>query len=89
MAAMPLTVAIGCAKPPEPEPPPAPVPVTAAPPKQTANNPDQDWNIFPDPTTGTIDVYHKGEFMGVINGTEPPEQDPPLPHKPPLPGFDQ
>jgi hypothetical protein len=42
-----------------------------------------DWNIFPDPTTGTIDIYHKGEYLGVIDGTEPAEQDPPMPHKSP------
>ena len=82
----------GCAKPPPPEPiAPQPAPVTAPPPPSTQaanNSPDQDWNIFPDPTTGNIDIYHKGEYLGVINGSEPPEQDPPLPHKP-LPGFNQ
>ena len=72
-----------CSTPPPPEPPPAPAPVVAAPPPpvQTAHSPDEDWNIFPDPTTGTIDIYHKGEYLGVIDGSEPAEQDPPLPHK--------
>ena len=72
-----------CSTPPPPEPPPAPLPVVAAPPPQpAATSPDQDWNIFPDPTTGTIDIYHKGDYVGVIDGSEPKEQDPPLPHKP-------
>jgi len=57
------------------------MPVVASPPVQTAHSPDEDWNIFPDPTTGTIDIYHKGEYLGVIDGTEPKEQDPPLPHR--------
>ncbi|HTR63246.1 MAG TPA: hypothetical protein VMH37_16170 [Candidatus Binataceae bacterium] len=72
-----------CSTPPPAEPPPAPAPVVAAPPPpvQTAHSPDEDWNIFPDPTTGTIDIYHKGEYLGVIDGSEPAEQDPPLPHK--------
>jgi hypothetical protein len=72
-----------CSTSPPPEPPAAPLPVVAAPaPVPATKSPDQDWNIFPDPTTGTIDIYHKGEFMGVIDGSEPKEQDPPLPHKP-------
>ena len=76
-----------CSTPPPPQPPPAPEPVVIAPPQpppvQTAHSPDEDWNIFPDPTTGTIDIYHKGEYLGVIDGTEPAEQDPPMPHKSP------
>lgn len=51
-----------------------------APQARAAHSPDEDWNIFPDPTTGTIDIYHKGEYLGAIDGSEPPEQDPPLPH---------
>ena len=52
------------------------------------NAPPDDWNIFPDPTTGKIDVYHKGECVGAIDGTEPQDQDPPVPHKADMPGFD-
>ena len=79
-----LAIALAsCSTPPPPEPPPVPAPVAVAPPPvQTAKSPDEDWNIFPDPTTGTIDIYHKGEYLGVIDGTEPAQQDPPLPHKP-------
>lgn len=40
---------------------------------------DNGWNIFPDPTTGEIAVYHNGKYMGVITGNEP--GDPPMPHK--------
>jgi hypothetical protein len=78
-------VGIGCSAPPPQAPPPAAVPAVAPPPPppvEAAHNPDQDWNIFPDPTTGTIDIYHKGEYVGVITGNEPVEQDPPLPHRP-------
>ena len=79
-----------CSTSPPPEPAPAPLPVVAAPaPVPATTSPDQDWNIFPDPTTGTIDIYHKGDFMGVIDGSEPTEQDPPLPHKPDRPPPDE
>ena len=79
-----------CSTSPPPEPPAAALPVVAAPaPVPATKSPDQDWNIFPDPTTGTIDIYHKGEFMGVIDGSEPKEQDPPLPHKPDRPPPDE
>ena len=64
------------------EPPPAPPP-----PKkevvwmQPANPPPPDeWNLFPDPTTGEVDVYHQGDFVGAVTGNEPADQDPPLPH---------
>jgi hypothetical protein len=80
-----------CSTSPPPEPPAAPLPVVAAPPaaQPAATSPDQDWNIFPDPTTGTIDIYHKGAYVGVIDGSEPKEQDPPVPHKPDRPPPDE
>jgi len=79
-----------CSTSPPPEPPAATVPVVSVPPPvQAVTNPDQDWNIFPDPTTGTIDIYHKGDYVGVIDGSEPKEQDPPLPHKPDRPPADE
>jgi hypothetical protein len=80
-------VAATCASPPPPE-PPAPVPVVAISPPPQPDPPPDEWNIFPDPTTGKIDVYHKGAYMGAIDGTEPTEQDPPMPHKSEDPGFD-
>jgi hypothetical protein len=61
-------------------PPPAVVPVVAASPSK----PDplmQEWNIFPDPTTGKVEVYHKGAYVGAVTGNEPPDQDPPVPHQ--------
>jgi hypothetical protein len=48
---------------------------------QPANPPPPDeWNIFPDPTTGQVDVYHKGEYVGAVTGNEPKDEDPPIPH---------
>jgi hypothetical protein len=76
-------VAAGCSSPPEPAPvsPSTPAPVAVAPtPAPRAQSADQDWNIFPDPTTGTVDIYHKGQYVGEITGNEPAEQDPPVPH---------
>ena len=40
----------------------------------------QDWNIFPDPTTGKVEVYHKGAYVGAVTGKEPAGEDPPIPH---------
>ncbi len=65
---------------PRPEAPPinvsaTPVPVAPA----QSGQADNGWNIFPDPTTGEIAVYHNGKYMGVITGNEP--GDPPMPHK--------
>lgn len=74
-------------------PPPPPLPVAATPPSpppaQTAqepnvmfdSDPNGDWNIFPDPTTGNVGVYHKGDYVGSITGDEPQNQDPPIPHR--------
>jgi hypothetical protein len=59
-------------------PPPEPAPVAWV---QPANPPPPDeWNIFPDPTTGQVDVYHKGEYAGSVTGNEPKDEDPPIPH---------
>ncbi len=83
----------GCSVAPEPAPPSAPETVVnrppVSPPAETAqkpsvmfeSDPNGDWNIFPDPTTGNVGVYHKGEYLGSITGEEPQNQDPPLPHK--------
>jgi hypothetical protein len=66
--------------PPPPLPTPSPTPVAAATAVPIAANPKQDeWNIFPDPTTGRIEVYHYGVYVGSITGDE--KEDPPLPHK--------
>jgi hypothetical protein len=65
-----------CAAKPPPAPEPAPVAWV-----QPANPPQPDeWNIFPDPTTGQVDVYHKGEYAGSVTGNEPKDEDLPIPH---------
>jgi hypothetical protein len=56
-------------------PPPAPAPVVEAP---VASKADEDWNIFPDPTTGHVDIYHEGKYVGAVTGDE--KEDPPIPH---------
>jgi hypothetical protein len=61
-----------------PPPPPAPNPVVYMPPGNPP--PPDEWNLFPDPTTGEVDVYHKGEYVGAVTGNEPADQDPPIPH---------
>jgi hypothetical protein len=77
------TLGAGCSTPQTPAaiPPPAPVPVVAtAPVKRTPDPLMQDWNIFPDPTTGKVEVYHKGAYVGAVTGDEPESEDPPVPH---------
>jgi len=76
-------LAAGCSEQP---PAAAPVPVVAAAPvaPQVKETPDpvmQDWNIFPDPTSGKVEVYHQGAYVGAVTGDEPGDEDPPLPHK--------
>jgi hypothetical protein len=43
-----------------------------------ANNQD-DWNIFPDPVTGRVEIYNNGEYVGSVIGDEP--EDPPIPRR--------
>jgi hypothetical protein len=38
-----------------------------------------DWNIFPDPITGRVEIYKDGEYVGSVTGEE--TEDPPLPRK--------
>jgi hypothetical protein len=59
-------------------PPPAPEAVVYMPP--SADPPPDEWNLLPDPTTGQVDVYHKGGYIGSVTGDEPADQDPPIPH---------
>ena len=72
----------GCSTPPEKPPMPPPVAVAPAPepPKSVMfdSDPNGDWNIFPDPTTGDVGIYHKGDYLGSIDGNE--GEEPPLPH---------
>ena len=39
------------------------------------SDPNGEWNIFPDPTTGDVGVYHKGNYLGSVDGNE--SEDPP------------
>jgi len=78
----------GCSAPPEKAPAPAPPPPVATapspePPKSVMfdSDPHGDWNIFPDPTTGDVGVYHKGQYVGSVDGHE--DDDPPEPHPSP------
>lgn len=81
-----LCIALGaaCSTPQTPAvvaPAPAPVPVVAT--EAVKPGPDpamQDWNIFPDPTTGKVEIYHKGTYVGAVTGDEPAGEDPPEPH---------
>ena len=61
-----------------PPPPPEPTPVVYMPPADPP--PPDEWNIFPDPTTGQVDIYHQGNYVGAITGKEPAIEDPPMPH---------
>ena len=79
-AAFPLLLSIAVAScsaaPPPAPPPPAPVAYVAP----SDEPPPDEWNLFPDPTTGRVDVYHEGEYVGAVTGNEPADQDPPIPH---------
>lgn len=65
----------------KPVPPPAPAETAQTPNVMFDSDPNGEWNIFPDPTTGNVGVYHKGEYLGSITGDEPQNQDPPVPHR--------
>jgi hypothetical protein len=69
---------VSCAATPPPPPPP-PAPLVFVPPSDLP--PPDEWNLFPDPTTGQVDVYHKGDYVGAVTGNEPADQDPPIPHQ--------
>lgn len=61
-------------------------PVAAAPPQPPKSvmfdsDPNGEWNIFPDPTSGDVGIYHKGTYVGSVDGDE--HDDPPAPHQSP------
>jgi len=58
---------------------PVPAPIVYMPPDPNPPPPDE-WNLLPDPTTGQVDVYHQGGYVGSVTGNEPADQDPPIPH---------
>jgi hypothetical protein len=67
-----------CATAPPPPPTPAPESIVYMPPNP--DPPPDEWNLLPDPTTGQVDVYHQGGYVGSVTGNEPADQDPPIPH---------
>ena len=85
LIALPLLALASCATKPPPAPPP-PEPIVYAPPADAP--PPDEWNLFPDPTTGQVDVYHKGGYVGSVTGNEPADQDPPVPHPVETPSAD-
>lgn len=75
---------VGCTTPPEkPAAPPPPVAVAPQPPKSVMfdSDPNGEWNLFPDPTTGEVGIYHKGNLVGSVDGKE--TEEPPEPHPSP------
>jgi hypothetical protein len=82
LIALPLLAMVSCSTTPPPAPPPPQPIVYAVPPDPP---PPDEWNLFPDPTTGQVDVYHQGNYVGSVTGNEPADQDPPIPHPVPSP----
>lgn len=73
----------GCAQQP-PVPAPAPIapavaPLASAPAPQSAAQGQPDWNIFPDPLTGRVEIYRNGAHVGSVTADE--KEDPPAPQK--------
>jgi len=74
-----LSLAIAaCAATPSAAPPPPKAVVYM--PRSSDTPPPDEWNLLPDPTTGRVDVYHEGSYVGAVTGDEPADQDPPIPH---------
>jgi hypothetical protein len=78
------TLIAGCAQQPTVAAPapiaPAVAPIASAPAPQPSAAPNQpDWNIFPDPITGRVEIYRNGTHVGSVTGDE--KQDPPAPQK--------
>jgi hypothetical protein len=67
-----------CSAAPPPPAAPPPEPIVYMPPSDAP--PPDEWNLLPDPTTGQVDVYHEGGYVGSVTGNEPADQDPPIPH---------
>ena len=74
-----LSVALASCATTPPAAPPAPAPIVYMPVDPNPPPPDE-WNLLPDPTTGQVDVYHQGGYVGSVTGNEPADEDPPVPH---------
>ncbi len=68
----------GCTTAAQPPPAPAPVPIPVVQRAEPPTPPPNEWNVFPDPMSGDVDIYHNGESVGSITGDE--KEDPPIPH---------
>ncbi|HTY53610.1 MAG TPA: hypothetical protein VMB26_00335 [Candidatus Binataceae bacterium] len=69
----------GCAEHQAKAPAAMPAPVLSAPAPQPAARAQPDWNIFPDPITGRVEIYRDGVHVGSVTGNE--KEDPPVPQK--------
>jgi hypothetical protein len=67
----------GCAQ--SRPPVPAVAPIASAPSPRLAAPIQADWNIFPDPITGRVEIYRDGAHVGSVTGEE--SEDPPVPRK--------
>ena len=67
----------GCAQ--SRPPVPAVAPMAPAPAPQLATPSQADWNIFPDPITGRVEIYRDGAHVGSVTGEE--SEEPPVPRK--------
>jgi len=67
----------GCAQSRPPVPAVAPMASEPAPP--LAAPIQADWNIFPDPITGRVEIYRDGAHVGSVTGEE--SEEPPVPRK--------
>ncbi len=65
--------------------PPAAAPELPAPPPVPAAS--DEYNIFPDPLSGRVEVYRNGEDVGSITGEE--TEDPPVPRRRPGDDLEQ
>jgi len=63
-----------------------PVVSVPAPPTRPAAPSQPDWNIFPDPISGRVEVYRDGVHVGSVTGEE--KEDPPEPRKRDTAGTD-
>jgi hypothetical protein len=73
-------ILLGCAQSQPRTPPPAPA-ITIAPASKPAPSDQADWNIFPDPITGRVEIYRDGAYVGSVTGDD--SEEPPLPRKRP------
>jgi hypothetical protein len=69
----------GCAQHQSPVAQAQPVVMAPAPALQPAAPKQPEWNIFPDPISGRVEIYRDGVHVGSVTGDE--KEDPPEPRK--------